>query len=603
MTNPTGNINPTMLPNPGMVNFPPGMLGAPPLLPTLGTLPGVLPGGFPAPIIPGMMNPLMAGGANPFLRPAGTQPTTTQPTTTSEAVKKVFVKNIPPDVSDTFMELLLKDCGPLIRIPVSFGVCEYEDAEGVMRCLRILNNLELLNNRLQIKPAEKTEIYVKDWKEDKRKEWEEMKRNGEISATEEDFDSYLQRDDKTVLDKILLHIEAFDVNKVRDAKEREEEKKEHARERERDAKKKQLQKDNERAYKKKLSEWLSREENKERERKREREREKDRIRDRQRALERELNYDSDEEKRRGNKDPKRLEERKKNRQREMEEDELDRKRAQQEEMMRLEAENFAPLENILPDGPENIEMEVEAPKVEKPKQRKKFVFSTVPEANEDSQQQDQDGQKMQLEGATQRPSTTDAGGVSFNLSFAKTIKAVIANLNQDMEEEDPLYSRKHKPLSIFDKTQTGMAQSQVMETEKVTQETQAQPAEQITATQAIKLLSNEEIKRELEKIISKIPKAKNELFEFPINWTLLLQSDLTERKIRPWLSQKTKEYIGDEEINFINMILKKLVNKESPKEIIKKVSIVLEDDAEEFVIKMWRMIIFELLKLESNISA
>lgn len=46
------------------------------------------------------------------------------------------------------------------------------------------------------------------------------------------------------------------------------------------------------------------------------------------------------------------------------------------------------------------------------------------------------------------------------------------------------------------------------------------------------------------------------------------------------MSQKCKEYIGDEEINFINMILKKLANRDSPNDILKKVSIVLEDDAE-----------------------
>lgn len=66
--------------------------------------------------------------------------------------------------------------------------------------------------------------------------------------------------------------------------------------------------------------------------------------------------------------------------------------------------------------------------------------------------------------------------------------------------------------------------------------------------------------------------------------------------------QKSQEYIGTEEINFINMILKKLANRESPKDILKKVKIVLEDDAEDFVVKMWRFIIFEMLKLEHNIS-
>lgn len=99
-------------------------------------------------------------------------------------------------------------------IPVSFGVCEFEDVEGVLRCLRILNNLELLNSKLQIKPSDKTEQYLKEWREEKKKEWEEYQiqnANENSGAMAEDFDSYLQKDDEAALNRIMLHIEA--VNK------------------------------------------------------------------------------------------------------------------------------------------------------------------------------------------------------------------------------------------------------------------------------------------------------------------------------------------------------------------------------------------------------
>jgi len=54
--------------------------------------------------------------------------------------------------------------------------------------------------------------------------------------------------------------------------------------------------------------------------------------------------------------------------------------------------------------------------------------------------------------------------------------------------------------------------------------------------------------------------------------------------------------------------LKKIAGRESPKEILRMVEKVLEDDAEvniilykDFVIKMWRTIIFEVLKIQENI--
>ena len=125
---------------------------------------------------------------------------------------------------------------------------------------------------------------------------------------------------------------------------------------------------------------------------------------------------------------------------------------------------------------------------------------------------------------------------------------------------------------------------------------------------------------ELQGLISKIPKNKRDLFDFKINWNLLakvatlqpldLQSDLVEKKIKPWLCKQTEQYIGEQEIGFVNMILKKLANKESPQQILDKVKDLLDEDAEvwgllllltlqDFIMKLWRMLIFELLKLES----
>lgn len=67
----------------------------------MGSMPGV--GGMA-----GVINPLLAGMSNPFLRANPAQQVGSQPAATTEVSKKVFVKNIPPDVSDTFMEFLLK---------------------------------------------------------------------------------------------------------------------------------------------------------------------------------------------------------------------------------------------------------------------------------------------------------------------------------------------------------------------------------------------------------------------------------------------------------------------------------------------------------------
>lgn len=58
---------------------------------------------------------------------------------------------------------------------------------------------------------------------------------------------------------------------------------------------------------------------------------------------------------------------------------------------------------------------------------------------------------------------------------------------------------------------------------------------------------SEEASKKLELIIQRIPKRKDELYAFKINWELFERSNLIEKKLRPWLVQKSIEQIGLEE--------------------------------------------------------
>ena len=55
---------------------------------------------------------------------------------------------------------------------MSFGTCEFESIEGVLKALRIINNLKLADNTIHVKPAEKTELFIKEWNELKKREYE-----------------------------------------------------------------------------------------------------------------------------------------------------------------------------------------------------------------------------------------------------------------------------------------------------------------------------------------------------------------------------------------------------------------------------------------------
>jgi hypothetical protein len=76
--------------------------------------------------------------------------------------------------------------------------------------------------------------------------------------------------------------------------------------------------------------------------------------------------------------------------------------------------------------------------------------------------------------------------------------------------------------------------------------------------------------------------------------------------MKPWLSKKMKELLGDDVPDLVSLILKRLANKASPLDIMEKISNVFEEETEVrflvniqgFVMKLWASLIYEILKAE-----
>lgn len=98
-----------------------------------------------------------------------------------------------------------------------------------------------------------------------------------------------------------------------------------------------------------------------------------------------------------------------------------------------------------------------------------------------------------------------------------------------------------------------------------------------------------------------MPQTKQDLWSYPVDWEMLSKSVIIERKIRPWLHKKSIEYMGEVEDNFINIIEIRLVKSSRPERIVRDLRELLEEEAEDFVVKLWKMLIFELLKLKNGI--
>lgn len=97
-----------------------------------------------------------------------------------EENRKLYIGKIPKNVSDDFIERLLRCCGPILSWkrstdasgePKAFGFVEFENIESVFACLKIINNLPLMESRLLAKANDKTNQFLNDWKELKKMDW------------------------------------------------------------------------------------------------------------------------------------------------------------------------------------------------------------------------------------------------------------------------------------------------------------------------------------------------------------------------------------------------------------------------------------------------
>jgi RNA-binding protein 25 len=69
--------------------------------------------------------------------------------------------------------------------------------------------------------------------------------------------------------------------------------------------------------------------------------------------------------------------------------------------------------------------------------------------------------------------------------------------------------------------------------------------------------------------------------------------------MRPWVTKKIAEYLGEEEKTLTDFIMTKVAQHCSPTDLLGQLQLVLDEEAEVFVMKLWRLLIFELLRLQA----
>ncbi|KAG1326967.1 RNA-binding protein 25 [Cocos nucifera] len=449
-------------------------------------------------------------------------------------------------------------------------------------------------------------------------------------------------------------------------KERELERYERDRERERVRRERERElklREAERLYRERLKEWESREREKEYQRQHEKEREKDKERERRREILKQEDDSDDDDSRKRRRRSSALEEKRRKRQREKEEDLADRlkeeeeiaeakrraieeqpskndskppsdmiieseKPVMQEEGKTVEGAQIASelaCENVSGNGDtpgdgicrngSSDEFTMGSAATTDMKQNnnvptRKLGFgligsgkrTTVPSVFYEEDDEDVDEKKMRplvpIDYSTEELQAVqnNASGAPANLVAAAEFAKRISTTNPKEERAEMEKERSRRSNDRFSQRERDRndEESTRGKDESKKMHDQERDRDDKSKTENKKLL-------DAKQLIDMIPKTKEELFIYEINWDIYDKHELHER-MRPWISKKITEFLGEEEATLVDYIVSCTKDHMRASKLLELLSSILDDEAEMFVLKMWRMLIFEIKKVETGLQ-
>lgn len=109
------------------------------------------------------------------------------------------------------------------------------------------------------------------------------------------------------------------------------------------------------------------------------------------------------------------------------------------------------------------------------------------------------------------------------------------------------------------------------------------PEAQITKEGKLAAIAAQEKQAKMDRVkdlISRIPTEKEALFAYPVDYEVLEEHNVLEKKMRPWVSKKIAEYLGEEDRALITFILGKITARVPPHDFVDQLKLVLEEEAE-----------------------
>ncbi|KAJ2955997.1 hypothetical protein NQZ79_g8101 [Umbelopsis isabellina] len=102
----------------------------------------------------------------------------------------------------------------------------------------------------------------------------------------------------------------------------------------------------------------------------------------------------------------------------------------------------------------------------------------------------------------------------------------------------------------------------------------------------------EDRKKKIKELIESIPASQEGLWNWQIKWDEL-DKDTIEKKLRPFVAKKIVELLGVQEDELTQFVIDFIQKRQPPSALAKELETTLDEEAAMFVMKLWRMIIFE----------
>ncbi|KAK4172916.1 hypothetical protein QBC36DRAFT_381409 [Triangularia setosa] len=112
--------------------------------------------------------------------------------------------------------------------------------------------------------------------------------------------------------------------------------------------------------------------------------------------------------------------------------------------------------------------------------------------------------------------------------------------------------------------------------------------EPITDTKA---MTEEDIANAVRALAQEIPVDKEGLWAWNVKWDYL-EEGIIRDKLRPFVEKKVVEFLGVQEQFLVDVVEEHLRKHQKPAELVETLGEALDEDAEDLVKKLWRMVIF-----------